>query len=74
MQISEVAKEFGWTTDTLRYYEREGLIGPISKGENGIRNKIDEIEEKIANKTASKKEIDTCGVLYLCLEPSPQQY
>ena len=37
-------------------------------GENGIRNKIDEIEEKIANKTASKKEIDTCGVLYLCLE------
>lgn len=38
MQISEVAKEFGLTTDTLRYYEREGLIGPISKGENGIRN------------------------------------
>lgn len=38
MQISEVAKEFGLTTDTLRYYEREGLIGSISKGENGIRN------------------------------------
>ena len=38
MQISEVAKEFGLTTDTLRYYEREGLIGPIAKGENGIRN------------------------------------
>ena len=33
MQISEVAKEFGLTTDTLRYYEREGLIGPISKGD-----------------------------------------
>lgn len=38
MQISEVAKEFGLTTDTLRYYEREGLIGPIAKGKNGIRN------------------------------------
>lgn len=38
MQISEVAQKFGLTTDTLRYYEREGLIGPISKGENGIRN------------------------------------
>lgn len=38
MQISEVAREFGLTTDTLRYYEKEGLIGPVSKGENGIRN------------------------------------
>jgi len=37
-------------------------------GEEGIRRKIDEIEQKIADKTASKKEIDTCGVLYLCLE------
>ena len=38
MQISEVAQKFGLTTDTLRYYEREGLIGPIKKGKNGIRN------------------------------------
>lgn len=38
MQISEVAKEIGLTTDTLRYYEKEGLIGPVSKGKNGIRN------------------------------------
>lgn len=38
MQISEVAQKFGLTTDTLRYYEREGLVGPISKGKNGIRN------------------------------------
>lgn len=38
MQISEVAEKFGLTTDTLRYYEREGLIGPISKGKNAIRN------------------------------------
>ena len=38
MQISEVAQKFGLTTDTLRYDEREGLIGPIAKGKNGIRN------------------------------------
>ncbi len=47
MQISEVAKEFGLTTDTLRYYEREGLIGPISKGENGIRNYTEEDIKRI---------------------------
>ena len=40
MQISEVAQKFGLTTDTLRYYEREGLIGPIKKGKNGIRMKM----------------------------------
>ena len=47
MKISEVAKEFGLTTDTLRYYEREGLIGPISKGENGIRNYTEEDIKRI---------------------------
>lgn len=38
MQISEVAKKYGLTSDTLRYYEKEGLIGPIKKEKNGIRN------------------------------------
>ena len=38
MQISEVAKKYGLTVDTLRYYEKEGLIGPIKKEKNGIRN------------------------------------
>ena len=47
MQISEVAKAFGLTTDTLRYYEREGLIGPISKGKNGIRNYTDDDIKRI---------------------------
>ena len=42
MQISEVAEKFDLTTDTLRYYEREGLIGPIAKGNNGIRNYTEE--------------------------------
>ena len=59
MQISEVAEKFGLTTDTLRYYEREGLIGPISKGKNGIRNydenDMPDFDELIKNfKTVSK--------------------
>lgn len=38
MQIAEVSQKYGLTKDTLRYYEKEGLIGPIKKEENGIRN------------------------------------
>lgn len=29
---------FGLSTDTLRYYEREGVIPPINRDENGYRN------------------------------------
>ena len=47
MQISEVAKKFGLTTDTLRYYEKEGLIGPVEKGNNGIRNYSEEDIKRI---------------------------
>lgn len=38
MQISEVSKKYGLTPDTLRYYEKEGLIGPVPKDKSGIRN------------------------------------
>lgn len=38
MTIKEVAKQFGLTPDTLRYYEKVGLIGPIKKTPSGIRN------------------------------------
>ena len=31
MVISEVAKEIELTADTLRYYERIGLLDPIKK-------------------------------------------
>ena len=37
MRISEVSKIFDISSDTLRYYEKIGLIGPIKKEEN-IRN------------------------------------
>ena len=47
MQISEVAKKFGMTPDTLRYYEKEELIGPIVKGKNGIRNYTEKDMQRI---------------------------
>ena len=38
MTIAEVSKEYGLTSDTLRYYERIGLIPPVTRNPNGIRN------------------------------------
>lgn len=37
MKISEVSEKYGLTTDTLRYYERVGLIPPVNRNPNGIR-------------------------------------
>ena len=41
--ISEVSKRFGLTHDTLRYYERVGLIPPVPRSANGIRNYTDHV-------------------------------
>jgi DNA-binding transcriptional MerR regulator len=38
MTITEVAQEFDLTPDTLRYYERVGLIPGVSRTSGGIRN------------------------------------
>ena len=38
MTIGEVSKEYNITSDTLRYYEKIGLIGPIPRNESGIRD------------------------------------
>lgn len=38
MTIAEVAAKVGLSTDTLRYYERVGLLPPIPRNANGIRN------------------------------------
>ncbi len=37
LTIGKVATIVNVTTDTLRYYEREGLVDPASKGANGYR-------------------------------------
>ena len=38
MTIAEVGKKFGLTPDTLRYYERIGLIPPVPRTQGGIRD------------------------------------
>lgn len=37
LEPGEVAARTGLTLDTLRYYEREGLIGPIDRAPGGRR-------------------------------------
>ncbi len=38
MTISEVSKKVNLSADTLRYYERIGLIPEINRSKSGIRN------------------------------------
>jgi DNA-binding transcriptional MerR regulator len=38
MKIAEVSEQFDLSTDTLRYYERVGLIPPVHRNESGIRD------------------------------------
>ena len=38
MKIAEVSEQHGLSTDTLRYYERIGLIPPVNRSESGIRD------------------------------------
>ena len=38
MTITEVGKKYGLTPDTLRYYERIGLIPPVPRGKSGARD------------------------------------
>ncbi|WP_110956080.1 MerR family transcriptional regulator [Anaerosinus massiliensis] len=38
MTISEVSEKYGMTQDTLRYYERVGLIPPVPRRSSGIRD------------------------------------
>ncbi|MGL5415801.1 MAG: MerR family transcriptional regulator [Clostridium sp.] len=37
MNIKEVSKRYDISADTLRYYERVGLIPPVSRNEHGYR-------------------------------------
>jgi len=38
MNIMEVSEQFGLSSDTLRYYERIGLIPPVNRNGSGIRD------------------------------------
>lgn len=38
MNIAEVSKKYGLTADTLRYYERIGLLPPVARNKSGNRD------------------------------------
>ncbi|SBV94703.1 HTH-type transcriptional regulator AdhR [uncultured Eubacteriales bacterium] len=42
MTIAEVAKKYELTPDTLRYYERSGLLPKVARTAGGIRDYSDE--------------------------------
>ncbi len=42
MTISEVSKRYGISQDTLRYYERIGVIPPVHRTESGLRDYTEE--------------------------------
>jgi DNA-binding transcriptional MerR regulator len=38
MKIAEVSEQYGLSSDTLRYYERIGLLPPVNRNMSGIRD------------------------------------
>ena len=38
MTISEVSKKYELSSDTLRYYERIGLLPPVPRNQSGLRD------------------------------------
>src|SRR5659263_508010 len=38
MRITEISQKYDMTADTLRYYERIGLIPPVNRNASGIRD------------------------------------
>ena len=42
MTIKEVSEKYDISADTLRYYERVGMIPPVTRTSGGIRNYSDE--------------------------------
>jgi len=42
MTITEVSRKYNLTADTLRYYERIGLIPPVNRSASGVREYTEE--------------------------------
>ena len=47
MTIAEVGRKYNLTPDTLRYYEKIGLVTNVPRTENGIRNYDDKTCKRI---------------------------
>lgn len=46
--ISDLAKEFGVTTRTIRFYEDQGLVSPAREGANRVFSNRDRVRLKLA--------------------------
>lgn len=46
--ITDLAKEFGVTTRTIRHYEDEGLLNPARQGQNRVFSGRDRVRLKLA--------------------------
>ena len=49
MTIKEVCEKYELTPDTLRYYERVGVIPEVNRTKGGIRDYTEEDEKWVAN-------------------------
>jgi DNA-binding transcriptional MerR regulator len=45
--ISELAREFGVTTRTIRFYEEKGLISPLREGQKRLYSNADRVRIKL---------------------------
>jgi DNA-binding transcriptional MerR regulator len=45
--ISDLAKEFGVTTRTIRFYEEKGLISPLREGQKRLYSNADRVRIKL---------------------------
>lgn len=55
MRIHEAAETIGLTAETLRYYERVGLIGSVGRREGGQREYTDEVIEEARKAAALRR-------------------
>ena len=58
MTIGEVSEKYELSTDTLRYYERIGLLPPVPRKQNGIRD----FDEQACNWVSFIKCMRSAGV------------
>jgi hypothetical protein len=58
MRMAEVSTKFELSQDTLRYYERIGLLPPVNRNKSGIRDG-----------TIRKKTFDGLNSLNVCETP-----
>lgn len=49
MTIKEVSEKYGLSQDTLRYYEKIGVIPPVTRTSGGIRNYTEKDISWVAN-------------------------